>query len=554
MKHITLFIFAFLIHSSCTPQRTKDSTFNSKINEKYTIHTTFNKYFEDCGVDGTVVIFDKNNEQWILSDTIISCKEYLPASTFKIINLLIALETKIIKDENEIIKWPGQTDTVKYGYRPEIYHNMTVKEAFEVSAGWVFIELAKKIGKANYKKYLSACKYGNLDLSESNDDFWNFGGFAISPINQADFIKKLYEQDLPFSKHNMDIVKKIMIVEQNEQYTIGAKTGWTRENNTNTGWWLGYLESKGNVYYFATLLLQDRKNNRSDFGPCRKQIAKKVFESLGIIDGDNEKLYDGNQLINAIDHVPIVVSNLEEVKQLLKNELHFTVKDGKAHEGIHNCFVKFEDDTYLEFIEPIDSTQDIGRFYANFFKERQGGTSFAVSISNTSLLKRMLFEKNIKFSYDSNRVWQTIEPQKSDMFFIEYVDKSWKESPKNTTHINESTALEAIYLFTDGIDDVVKKYKDLGFHEIGQGSYIETPYRLLGIGKSKLYILDTSKAMKINKMLHSSNLKGICGYKIKVKSIDAINKIIKQGDKIHLEANTTTVFLKKYNVFLTFAE
>ena len=74
-------------------------------------------------------------------------QETLPASTFKIINLLIALETKTISSEKEIVKWVGSTDTLKYGYRPEIYHDMTVSEAFEVSAGWVFVELAKKIGK-----------------------------------------------------------------------------------------------------------------------------------------------------------------------------------------------------------------------------------------------------------------------------------------------------------------------------------------------------------------------------------------------------------------------
>ena len=71
-------------------------------------------------------------------------KETLPASTFKIINLLIALETKSIVDENEIVQLTESTDTVKYGYIPQIHHEMSVKETFNVSVGWVFIELAKK--------------------------------------------------------------------------------------------------------------------------------------------------------------------------------------------------------------------------------------------------------------------------------------------------------------------------------------------------------------------------------------------------------------------------
>ncbi len=32
---------------------------------------------------------------------------YIPASTFKILNSLIALETEVISDEKEIIKWDG---------------------------------------------------------------------------------------------------------------------------------------------------------------------------------------------------------------------------------------------------------------------------------------------------------------------------------------------------------------------------------------------------------------------------------------------------------------
>lgn len=288
MKKLLLSIVIIIFTVSCSNQTKRKESFTIKTSN-YKIHNEFKSYFDACGVKGTVVIFDRNNQEWLLSDTLNINTESLPASTFKIINLLIALETKNIKDENEIVKWVGKTDTVKYGYRPEIYHDMSVKEAFEVSAGWVFVELAKKIGKSNYKKYLSACKYGNLNLTQSNDDFWNFGNFGISPINQVEFIKKLYDEKLPFSKRNIEIVKKVMITEQTDSYTIRAKTGWTRENNTNTGWWVGYLEANNNTYFFATRLLQDRKNNRDDFGSCRKEITKKIFYDLGFIQDEDFK-------------------------------------------------------------------------------------------------------------------------------------------------------------------------------------------------------------------------------------------------------------------------
>jgi beta-lactamase class D len=277
------FLLIFIIYYSGFSQTRNAVNFDSSKFMNYSIHSEFKNYFDNCGVEGSIAIFGENNQQWILSDTTGIFKESLPASTFKIINLLIALETKTIKTENEIIKWVGIIDTIKYGYRPEIYHNMTVKEAFEVSAGWVFIELAKKIGRDNYKKYLAKCHYGNLNLSQKETDFWNFGDFAISPINQVEFIKKLYEGNLPFANRNLEIVKKVMIGEQTENYIIRAKTGWTRENNMNTGWWIGYLETPKGVYFFATNLIQERGYNRDDFGACRKDITKNVFKQLKII-------------------------------------------------------------------------------------------------------------------------------------------------------------------------------------------------------------------------------------------------------------------------------
>lgn len=252
-------------------------------NEKITIRPAIKKYFDSCGVDGTMVLYDLKKKEWIMSDSSNAKTRSLPASTFKVINMLIALETKTIADENYIVKWPGSTDTVKYGYRPEIYHDISVKNAFEVSAGWAFVELAKKIDRNIYEKYLTDCGYGNVNLSESGPDFWNFGPMAISPFEQVEFLKKFYKGELPFSKRNLEIVKKVMVTEKNSAYTIHSKTGWTMANQINTGWWIGYLENKHGVYCFATRLLQHRKDNRADFSSSRKEITKKVMRDLKLL-------------------------------------------------------------------------------------------------------------------------------------------------------------------------------------------------------------------------------------------------------------------------------
>lgn len=282
--HLFFAIFLAALTISCSSRKNPSPRVTPPDSDSIIVRKDFQKYFDDCAVEGSIAIYDNSNQKWILSDTSGVWKETLPASTFKIINLLIALETGIIPDVNAVIKWTGDADTVLYGYRPEIYHDMTAREAFEVSAVWVYIELAKKIGTDNYKKYLASCNYGNFDLSQPGADFWNFGNFGTSPVDQVKFLKKLYESNLPFSKKYIEAVKNVMITEQNEALTIRSKTGWARDKGINTGWWIGYVETNNGVFFFATRLLQDRKLNRDDFAGCRKEITMKILRDLNILE------------------------------------------------------------------------------------------------------------------------------------------------------------------------------------------------------------------------------------------------------------------------------
>lgn len=242
------------------------------------------KPFKNCNISGSITIYDYQAKRWISSNQQDSHFGTLPASTFKIINTLIALETGVIADEKEIVRWPGKTDTLKYGYRPDIYHDMNLKEAFKQSAGWVYVQLAKKIGKDRYQKLLGQSNYGNRDVSIPDPDFWNFGQLAISPVNQIKVLLGVYEETLPFSKRSFRILKEIMIEEQNDLYTLRAKTGWTRAGGQDTGWWVGYVERKNNVYFFASRLIKDRRTLNPDFGKCRKDITKAVLKQLKALD------------------------------------------------------------------------------------------------------------------------------------------------------------------------------------------------------------------------------------------------------------------------------
>jgi beta-lactamase class D len=185
--------------------------------------------------------------------------------------------------KTNLFKWDGEKDTVKYGFRPDTYRDMTVKEAFEISTVWVFTELARRIGRERYLNYLNACNYGNQNLSEPGIDFWNFGELGISPLDQVNFIRDLYEGNLPFSERNMEIVKRVMITEKADNYVIRAKTGWTREGGINTGWWVGNGRNETRRLVFCHPFAYRTENSTlPTFGPCRKEITKLVFSELGI--------------------------------------------------------------------------------------------------------------------------------------------------------------------------------------------------------------------------------------------------------------------------------
>ncbi len=210
----------------------------------------WNRPFEDCGVRGSITIYDYQQKKWLTNDIDDSQYATLPASTFKIVNTLIALETGVVENDNEVIPWIDDYDTSKYGHRPNIYRSMSLKEAFKLSAGWAYVELAKRIGKQRYKKILTEIGYGNVNLSIDDPDFWNFGSFAISPVNQIQVLVNIYEETVPFSVGYIKILKDMMV-----------------EKRTN-----------------ITRLIKDRSEDNPDFGSCRKEITMEVFRELGVVE------------------------------------------------------------------------------------------------------------------------------------------------------------------------------------------------------------------------------------------------------------------------------
>jgi beta-lactamase class D len=193
------------------------------------------------------------------------------------------LETGVIKDENFLIPW----DSIE---RRDVWDkDHTLKTAFRTSVVWYYQELARGVGLLRMKYWLDKAQYGNADTSGGIDKFWLYGGLRITPEQQIDFLRQLHNNKLPFSQRSMEIVKDILIVKDTAGYVMRAKTGWGSQDGKDIGWYVGYVEKAGNVYYFSNCVQTLSKNTedeiRSDqFDKSRKEIVASVLKELKIIE------------------------------------------------------------------------------------------------------------------------------------------------------------------------------------------------------------------------------------------------------------------------------
>lgn len=235
----------------------------------------FKKFYDEYKAEGCFLLYDLNNDSLLSYNPDRCSQRFIPASTFKIFNSLAALETGAVKNEFEVIKW----DSVKRFY--DMWNqDLDMKRAFRFSAVWFYQELARRIGEEKMQKFISENHYGNENISGGIDRFWLDGDLRISPNEQLEFLKKLYSDSLTFSKHTQDVVKQVMLYEEDDNYKIRAKTGWGIRFEDNVGWFVGWVEKNDNVYFFVN---NCETREPGDGYPARIEITKKILSVLGIL-------------------------------------------------------------------------------------------------------------------------------------------------------------------------------------------------------------------------------------------------------------------------------
>jgi beta-lactamase class D len=238
----------------------------------------YKRHFSQYEVDGAIIIYDRSNDREYVCGAERINKPYSPASTFKIFNSLAGLESGVIPDTSYVIPW----DSVQRGKYAPWHRANSMKSAFRYSVVWHYQVLARRVGEKQMKKYLQRNNYGNRETGNSIDEFWladKGGKLRISMQEQITFLQKLYNEDLKFSRRSQELVKGMMVDEQEpHEYRLYGKTGATNYDGTSYGWYVGWIELNENVYFFTTLI--ESPDPKKIITGGRKGITLAIFEEL----------------------------------------------------------------------------------------------------------------------------------------------------------------------------------------------------------------------------------------------------------------------------------
>ena len=237
---------------------------------------SFKGILDSAGVNGSVLIYDQARDIYYSNDFERCELGHLPASTFKIPNSIIALETGVIESDSTLIPWDRQPRKIKAWEQDLVF-----RDAFHLSCVPCYQEIARKIGVQRMKEYLVKLDYGEMIIDSATLDlFWLEGDSKISQFQQVDFLRRFYNSQLPITSRTENIMKRLMVIEENGDYKLSGKTGWSSRNGNNNGWFIGYLEKGPDIYFFATNIDPGSEFNMEMFPMIRKEITMKAMEQL----------------------------------------------------------------------------------------------------------------------------------------------------------------------------------------------------------------------------------------------------------------------------------
>lgn len=233
--------------------------------------TTWKSVFLDEHVRGVSVIKHVGDNIWYTNDLSLIDTACIPASTFKIPNTLIGLETGTISMET-VFPW----DSVSR-WNPLWNTDLPLPRAFRVSCVPCYQQLARTMGADTMQRWLRALHYGNESIGGGIDLFWLTGDLRISPSQQIAFLEKLATDQLPLKAATMTQFKKIFVMDTTGAGVWSGKTGRAADSINDLGWFVGWVDRPDGRWLTATLIFP-MDGPDEQLSEKRTRIARHVFD------------------------------------------------------------------------------------------------------------------------------------------------------------------------------------------------------------------------------------------------------------------------------------
>jgi beta-lactamase class D len=234
--------------------------------------------FRAAKVDGAFVLLDADRNVLTVVNPAEAGRRHLPASTFKIPNTLIGLETGVIPDATFRLPWDGKKRWIDAWNRD---HDLP--SAMKHSVVWYYQEVARRIGAERMRRLVAEFEYGNRDsgTDKAIDRFWLDGPIAISPREQVDFLERMRTGKLPVKAAHVATVRRLITLEERPGYRLEGKTGLGSDGDRMVGWLVGFVQVNGRDHAYATLVVAPRAEVQRIM-PLRRELTEKLLARRGL--------------------------------------------------------------------------------------------------------------------------------------------------------------------------------------------------------------------------------------------------------------------------------
>ncbi|CAC8523285.1 Beta-lactamase regulator protein [Staphylococcus aureus] len=224
---------------------------------------------------GSFVMYSMKKDKYYIYNEKESRKRYSPDSTYKIYLALFGLDRHIISDKNSRMSW-------NHNHYPFDSWNkdQDLNTAIQNSVNWYFERISNQLSKNYTSDQLKQLNYGNKNLG-SYKAYWLEDSLKISNLEQVIVLKNMIEQNNHFSKNEKKQLSSSLLIRKNENYELYGKTGTGIVNGKyNNGWFVGYVITNHDKYYFSTHLSDEKAS-----GENAKLINEKILKEMGVLNG-----------------------------------------------------------------------------------------------------------------------------------------------------------------------------------------------------------------------------------------------------------------------------